>query len=408
MSTEQENIELKTELKELKAQLEEATDTIYAIRTGMVDAFVVQGEDGNQLYTLKNTDQTFRILIEKMQEGAITLNKYGVILYCNSCFSDMTGTSLDKVIGMHFSTFIKGYTAEYLKNIATTGQLTDYKMEDVLLGADNKSIPVLLSLTNLNLDDGTALSIICTDISAQKEAQRKSADIESQRKLMDKKDEFISVASHELKTPLTSLKAYLQLMSKFDKGDIPFQIKTFIGKAESSINKLQNLVNDLLDVSKIQAGKLHFDLNQLSINRLLSACAENSSYMFPEYTIEFKSKEDYTVNGSPERLEQVLMNMINNAVKYSPFSKKIILSVKKDGLNVQIAVQDFGIGLSLEQQEKIFERFYRVDDMNFQASGLGMGLFISREIIKNHNGKMSVTSKINEGSTFYVTLPIVK
>jgi len=281
-------------------------------------------------------------------------------------------------------------------------------MEDVLLGADNKSIPVLLSLTNLNLDDGTALSIICTDISAQKEAQRKSADIESQRKLMDKKDEFISVASHELKTPLTSLKAYLQLMSKFDKGDIPLQIKTFIGKAESSINKLQNLVNDLLDVSKIQAGKLHFDLNPLSINRLLSACAENSSYMFPEYTIEFKSKEDYTVNGSPERLEQVLMNMINNAVKYSPFSKKIILSVKQDGLNVQIAVQDFGIGLSIEQQEKIFERFYRVDDMNFQASGLGMGLFISREIIKNHNGKMSVTSKINEGSTFYVTLPIVK
>jgi two-component system CheB/CheR fusion protein len=404
----QDQEKLTAEINELRCQLDEANDTIHAIRTGLVDAFVVQGAEGNQLYTLKNTDQTFRVLIEKMQEGAITLNKEGVILYCNSCFAQMTGVALDKVIGRHFNTFIKGYTAGYLSNIASEGQFTDYKIEDVLLGPNEENIPVLLSLTNLNLEDGTALSIICTDITAQKEAQRKSADIEAQRELMDRKDEFIGIASHELKTPLTSLKAYIQLIAKFDKGNLPPQIRTFIGKAETSIDKLQNLINDLLDVSKIQAGKLHFDLLPLSVNNLVSTCADNAAYMFPDYLISFKAKEDFVIDGSAERLEQVLMNIINNAVKYSPVNKNIILSVDREDNRVKISVTDFGIGLSLEQQEKIFERFYRVDEMNFTASGLGMGLFIAKEIIKSHNGTMGVTSNINNGATFYVHLPIAE
>jgi two-component system phosphate regulon sensor histidine kinase PhoR len=541
----------KAELNELRLQLEEANDTIEAIRTGMVDAFVVHGEDGHQLYTLKNADQTYRVLIERMGEGAITLNKEGIILYSNSRFSSMVGLLLEKVIGQHFNDFIVGDSLAEINNFMQEHELNDYKKEIVLKCSGSSVMPVLLSMTNLNLEEGTALSVILTDLSVQKETQRvlrsknqeleearnqamrlndeledtveertrdlsvsrehfillantipqitwtnlpqgefnffnqrwydytglspektfdqgwqhvihpddytltaekflkslqtgevfevenrykrndgiyrwhlnrsvplknesgellfwvgTATDIDDQRKSIEKKDEFIGIASHELKTPLTSLKAYLQLISSYKKDAVPDQVKTFISKAEGSISKLQTLVNDLLDVSKIQAGKLHFNLCDISANELVMSCVENASHMYPDYNITFEAGNDYTINGNLERLEQVLMNMINNAVKYSPVNKDILLSAQKEGSNVRISVKDFGIGLPSSQTEKIFERFYRVDDKNFMASGLGMGLYISMEIIKNHQGSMGVESVINTGSTFYILLPV--
>jgi two-component system phosphate regulon sensor histidine kinase PhoR len=552
MDAEKTQDELRSEIAELRLQLEEATDTIDAIRMGMVDAFVVQGEDGHQLYTLKTADQTYRVLIEKMREGAITLNKDGVILYSNSRFAEMVGISLDKVIGKHFDQFIAGYSAGKLNNIISNEELTDYKTEEVLICISCPPMPVLLSVTNLNLEEGTALSILLTDLTSQKRTQEvlkskneeleearnealklnneledtvlertkdlsvsrehfiqlannipqitwtnlpagqfnffnqrwydytglsfdetfeqawnnvihpddfavtmekfmrsiqtgeifetenryrrndgvyrwhlnrsiplrdesgellfwvgTATDIDDQRKSIEKKDEFIGIASHELKTPLTSLKAYLQLMSNYKREAVPQQVKSFIVKAESSLGKLQTLVNDLLDVSKIQAGKLYFSQSPVKVDELLTMCAENAAYMFPDYNIHYKPGNEYTISGNPERLEQVLMNLINNAVKYSPLHKDIILAVEKEENNVKISVTDFGIGLSPGQQEKIFERFYRVDDKNFMASGLGMGLYISMEIIKNHKGKMRVESKINKGSTFYILLPLL-
>lgn len=552
MDAEKTQDELRTEIAELRLQLEEATDTIDAIRMGMVDAFVVQGEDGHQLYTLKTADQTYRVLIEKMREGAITLNTDGVILYSNSRFAEMAGISLDKVIGKHFDQFIAGYSAEKLKDIIGNESLTDYKTEEVLMCISCAPMPVLLSVTNLNLEEGTALSILITDLTSQKRTQQvlkskneeleearnealklndeledtvlertkdltvskehfillannipqitwtnlptgqfnffnqrwydytglsfdetfelawtnvihpddmtvtmekfmrsvqtgevfeienrykrsdgvyrwhlnrsiplknesgellfwvgTATDIDDQRKSIEKKDEFIGIASHELKTPLTSLKAYLQLMSNYKREVVPQQVKSFIVKAESSLGKLQTLVNDLLDVSKIQAGKLYFSQSPIRVDELLITCAENSGYMFPDYNIHYKPGNEYQISGNLERLEQVLMNLINNAVKYSPLHKDIILAVEKEQDNVKISVTDFGIGLSPEQQEKIFERFYRVDDKNFMASGLGMGLYISMEIIKNHRGRMQVESKINKGSTFYILLPLL-
>jgi len=553
MDQEKTPAQLKAELYELRLQLEEATDTIEAIRTGMVDAFVVHSDNGHQLYTLKTADQTYRVLIEKMGEGAITLNNRGIILYSNSRFAEMVGISLDKVIGKSFSEFIDGSISDKLNEVIASADTSDYKTEETLKYDGCPPVPVLLSLTSLNLDEGTALSVLITDLSLQKETQRvlkskndeleearnkavqlnneledtvlertrdlsvsrehfvlmannipqitwtnlpggqfnffnqrwydytglsfvetfeqawtnvihpddlaltmekfrhsletsstfeienrykrndglyrwhlnrsiplknedgelifwvgTATDIDDQRKAIEKKDEFIGIASHELKTPLTSLKAYLQLITNYRKEVVPVQVKSFVSKAEGSLGKLQNLVNDLLDVSKIQAGKLYFNQAPLNVSELLSVCAENAGHMFPEYNIIYHQSADLWIKGNTERLEQVLMNLINNAVKYSPLHKDVILSVEKEDDQIKISVTDFGIGLSPEQQEKIFERFYRVDDKNFMASGLGMGLYISMEIVKNHRGTMGVKSKINKGSVFYILLPLLK
>jgi PAS domain S-box-containing protein len=408
MSNELNAEQLSSELIELRQQLEEANDTIHAIRTGMVDAFVVQGSKGHQLYTLESSDHTFRILVEKMQEGAITLNKNGVILYCNPCFSDMTKYPLDKIIGKQFDHFIKGYSPERLNKMTSDGTLNDYKMEDILLRSDEVQLPVMLSLTNLALEDGTALSIICTDLTDQKAAQQTEADIDSQRKIIAQKDEFIGIASHELKTPLTSLKAYLQLMSHYKGGDLPAPIINLVSKAELSLNRLQTLINDLLDVSKIQAGKLDFSRTDVNINDLVAICTENANHMFPDYTINCHCKGEFWVIGNSERLEQVLMNLINNAVKYSPINKEIKVNVNLENEQIKVSVTDRGIGMSLDQQEKIFDRFYRVDDKNHMVGGLGMGLYISREIVKDHDGLLGVDSIEGEGSTFFMLLPPIR
>ncbi|ETZ20381.1 PAS domain-containing sensor histidine kinase [Pedobacter sp. V48] len=399
--------QLEAELAELRHQLEEATDTIEAIRTGMVDALVVQGVSGHQVYTLKSADRTFRVLIEKMQQGAITLNSSGVILYCNSYFADMCGITLDEIIGRHFDEFIGGYTAEKLSLVLSSEGLRDYKTRELLTTNSGKEMPVQLSFTNLDMEDGTALSIICTDLTQQIEAQNKAADLTAKTEMIKRKDEFISIASHELKTPMTSLKAYLQLISRYSNDNIPDQFTMLIAKASGSLNKLEILVNDLLDVSKIQAGKLNFSKTKVEVSSLVRICVENAGYMFPDFKLIFDAEGDFFVLGNQERLEQVVMNMISNAVKYSPENLNAFIKIFAEGSMVRIAVTDYGIGMTELQLEKIFDRFYRVDEASVMAGGLGMGLYICEEIVKSHEGKMGVTSNFGQGSTFYVLLPLI-
>jgi two-component system CheB/CheR fusion protein len=229
-------------------------------------------------------------------------------------------------------------------------------------------------------------------------------DIDDKKKELEKKDEFIGVASHELKTPLTSLKGYIQLMEY--KNDIPESSKIFVSKATSSINKLQHLIDQLLDASKIQAGRLKFDKHEVDLTDLVEQCIENSQYMYPELRIKKELQNNITVYGNDERLEQVLMNLINNAVKYSPNSKEIIVKAGKNGATAMVSVKDFGIGMSNSDQKEIFQRFYRVNGHDATMPGLGIGLYISSEIIKEHDGKISVTSQLNEGSEFSFVLPL--
>ena len=233
-----------------------------------------------------------------------------------------------------------------------------------------------------------------------------ATDIEEQKKAMEKKDEFIGIASHELKTPLTSLKGYLQLLASYKKGDMPAVVKTYVDKANSSMNKLQHLVNDLLDVSKIQAGRLEYKLEKLDISPLISAWIENAEHVYPECKFINGAQTSYMIKGNAERLEQVLMNLINNAVKYSPENKEIVIKTEQEQDKLRVSVTDKGIGLTAAQIDRIFERFYRVEDKKFMAGGLGMGLYISAEIISAHNGTIGVESVPGQGSTFYFDLPL--
>jgi signal transduction histidine kinase len=183
-------------------------------------------------------------------------------------------------------------------------------------------------------------------------------------------------------------------------------VNLYLTKAISSANKLQHLVNDLLDASKIRAGKLQFSKNIFDLSEIVNDCLDNCQHLYPSHKFSKELEKNVIVTGNEERLEQVLINLINNSVKYSGGNKDIIVRCeKKDGHGI-VSVIDFGIGMSEAEQSKIFDRFYRVEDKKYHATGLGMGLYIASEIIKEHNGSMAVKSALNEGSVFSFSLPL--
>lgn len=227
---------------------------------------------------------------------------------------------------------------------------------------------------------------------------------EEVRQLSEKKDEFISQASHELKTPITSLSGFLQLIDSTLETDD--QNKDFIKIALKQVKKLSDLVSDLLDVSKLEGGKLPLSFTHFDLVHLTREVVNQFQYSVKSHTIELSFKQDNLfIYADRQRIEQVIINLLSNAVKYSPRANIVKVEVHKENNGAVLAVEDFGIGIKDELLEHIFSRFYRVADLANQP-GLGIGLYICKEIIHRHNGHIYVKSKPAEGSIFWFDIPI--
>lgn len=224
------------------------------------------------------------------------------------------------------------------------------------------------------------------------------------KSLSAKKDEFIALASHELKTPLTTIKGYLQVMSRSKN---PEMNELFLKKSVSQVEKLNTLIDDLLNMSRIEAGKLEFDFGVFDLKASLLEVADTFSYSNSSHTIVLElGDEPVMINGDRHRLEQVVNNLLSNALKYSPGGNKIYLSLEPKENNVYVKVRDEGIGISAEQQKQLFTRFYRAG--NHQGiSGLGLGLYLSKQIIDAHGGSFNVNSEKNKGAEFIFILPLL-
>lgn len=230
------------------------------------------------------------------------------------------------------------------------------------------------------------------------------AEIEIRKNAEKKKDEFISIASHELKTPLTSVKGYLQLLDRnFQKGDLS-RFENQLQKAQNQIEKLTGLVSDLLDISKIESGEMKFNMQLFPMDLLVGNAIETIQQIHPSIKIIRKGQVENLIYGDEMRLEQVLTNFLTNAVKYAPNSKEVIVTTKMNEEKLYISVRDFGIGMPEEHLEKVFKKFYRVEESSLRFQGLGIGLYISRQIVERHGGKIGVLSKEGEGSEFYFEL----
>jgi two-component system sensor histidine kinase/response regulator len=232
-------------------------------------------------------------------------------------------------------------------------------------------------------------------------------EIEFRKQAEYKKDEFISIASHELKTPLTSVKGYIQLLGRsIDKGDME-TVKKHLQKAQVQLEKLNDLIADLLDISKIESGKLKFNKQFFVIDDLMQNVIDVMHQSNPEFTITRIGSVTTPVFGDEMRIEQVIINFLTNAIKYAPGTSEVKIYLKLEQDRLYVGVRDYGIGIAPDQQKNVFEKFYRVEETALHFQGLGIGLYISAEIIRRHGGEVGVVSTLGEGSEFYFTIPLV-
>ena len=217
--------------------------------------------------------------------------------------------------------------------------------------------------------------------------------------LNQKKDQFIGFASHELKTPITTIKGYLDLL---DSRDLP--VREYLPRLKKQVLRLQEIVEELLDVSRIQAGKQEFQFQPMSLQSLIADGVETVSN--ENRTIEMDLPEEAILfSGDPKKLAHVLANLLTNAVKYSDEGTTIYIKAIVLGNAIQISVRDEGIGIAPEHLSQIFNLYFRTTSGKVKAKGMGLGLYISKEIAEGHSGKIWVESEPGKGSTFFVSLP---
>lgn len=232
-------------------------------------------------------------------------------------------------------------------------------------------------------------------------------DITDRKMEQLQKNDFIALASHELKTPLTSVKAYIQLLKSGRSGNDMNTVKDLASRAEHQVNKMTRLIYSFMDISRIESGHLDLNMNPFMIDDLIRELTADFQLHTSSHHITFNAGISAPIFGDKVRMGQVVENLISNAIKYSPLTKNIEVSSWISGDEAIVAVKDNGIGIDPKNQKSIFERFYRAaDEKAINASGFGIGLYICAGIMKSHNGGIWVNSEQGKGSTFYISLPV--
>jgi PAS domain S-box-containing protein len=342
---------------------------------------------------LEANEKRFRFMLNAIPQQVWTAQPDGALDYVNENVSNDFGQSREHIVGFGWQAFIH---PEDLPKAITAWQYSlqtgnEYQIEFRLKFKDDnyywhlaRALP-LVENEKIQLWLGT------------------NTNIELQKSNEQRKDEFLSIASHELKTPLTSIKAFNQIIGRLNQSD---KVKEFVTRSADHIIRLEKLINDLLDVTKINAGKLNYNMQPFSFDEMVAESIESIQHTNTKHKIILESSAAVTFNGDRFRLEQVMNNFLSNAVKYSPQGEKIIVNSKEEDGSIVVSVQDFGIGIPEEGLDKLFDRYYRVDNTAMRFEGLGLGLFICSEILKRHGGSFWIESKEGEGSTFYFRLPL--
>lgn len=230
-------------------------------------------------------------------------------------------------------------------------------------------------------------------------------NIQEQKIAEERKDEFIGIASHELKTPLTSAKGYIELLL-LTLPDDNKEALLYGTKVSEAVNRLKNLIGELLDVSKIKNGNLNYTITTFDFNQLMDETVRDMSHISNSHKILKTGKSQSKITGDRDRIQQVIINLLTNAIKYSPKADKVKISIEEEDDVLDVSIRDYGIGISKKHLDKIFDRYYRVEEHSSEFQGMGIGLYICFEIIRRHEGKMWVESKPGRGTTFHFTLPI--
>jgi len=358
-------------------------------------------EGSNKSLNTKNLDSetgldqaTSTLLLNAIPQQIWTADTSGEINYVNDTVCRDFGHAQETILAYGWKAFVhKDDLATSINSWEAslkTGQ--EYTTEFRLLFSDGNYY-WHLAIARLVRQDGKSDIWVGTN-----------TNIHSQKTSEARKDEFISIASHELKTPLTTSKGFHQLLLRMvGEG----KIKTYVERSAGQLSRLEKLIADLLDVSKINAGKMVFDSKPFNFSDMLSNVVGEMHQMYPSHKLLLENENDINFIGDQFRLEQVVHNFVSNAVKYSPDAKTIEINSRIIDGNIIISVKDYGIGIKSKHLKQLFERYYRADNSSTRFNGLGLGLYISADIIKRHGGSFWIESKFGEGSVFSFKLPLI-
>lgn len=343
----------------------------------------------------QKNEAKFKAIYDSNIIGVIYSDVKGKIYNSNDAFLQMIGYSrkdlesgklyLDKITPPEFYDVDKLINAEILSKGKASPREKEYFKKD------GSRIPVIYGAVVINQKTKECIAFVL--------------DITERKRLEKRKDEFIGIASHELKTPLTSIKGYVQILERIIQQMGDEKLNTYLRKTNTYVDRLNSLITDLLDVSKIQAGKLEMNYETFNFEDLLVDGIESIRHTNSRYKILRDGSYPKKITGDRARLEQVFTNLLSNAIKYSPKSNRVEVKVAQKNGKVIVGIKDYGIGIPKDKINRLFTRFYRVEESAQQFSGLGIGLYISSEIVKRHGGDIWVESTEGKGSTFYFTLP---
>ena len=351
-----------------------------------------------ELRNVEESETRFRTLADNISQFAWMADETGWIFWYNQRWYDYTGTNLSEMEGwgwkkVHHPDHV-GRVVEKIRHYFATGEAWEDTFP--LRGKDGAYRWFLSRAIPIRDEQGKVIRWFGTN-----------TDITEQKQLEQLKDDFIGIASHELKTPVTSLKAYAQLLERRFRQGGDARSAELLQKMDAQLNKLMGLIGDLLDVTKIVSGQLPFQLSSFDFNELVNEIVEETQRTTTRHTIIQELAASVTLSADRDRIGQVLTNLLTNAIKYSPQAETVVVKTVRTGDAIITSVQDFGIGIPGEKQQYIFERFFRVGGGTQNTyPGLGLGLYISAEFVKRHGGSIWVESEEGKGTTFSFSLPL--
>lgn len=365
-------------------------DIVYAIMIICFDVTEIKNSEEKSAMLAAIVDSTEDAIISKTLDGHITSwNKAAENLFGYTS-GEMIGQSISKIIPIDR----KFEEVKILERLNRGEKVEHYDTKR--LRKDDQLIDISLTISPIRNIAGSIIGIskIARDISEQKQEEQR-------------KNDFMNIASHELKTPLTSVSAYIQLLlAKTNKEDDKFLFDS-LSIVERQIKRMTSLAHNILDNSRFQHGKFELEMKPFDIQCLLNDIINDAKLMSPRHQFKLLNCEDIHVLGDQYRITQVMENLISNSIKYSPFNTSITIDYQKVNGFAKISVSDEGVGISKIDQNKLFQRFYRVSNEKIKnVSGFGIGLFLVAEILEAHKSKIFLDSKENTGSTFYFALPL--
>jgi PAS domain S-box-containing protein len=386
-------------IADLRRRLQEAEDTLAAIREGHVEALVVTAPEGEQIYTLRSADHPYRLMVEQMHEGAVTLGADGTILYCNTRFAELVATPGERIIGVRFSDFV---VAAHRPLVDALLQADAFRDECELRDGRGTVVPTQLSSSSLVIDGIRTTAVVVSDLTQE----RNERGLREANRL---KDEFLQTLSHELRTPLNVIVGWTRMLlaGQLDERGGRHALELI----ERNAHAQTQLVNDLVDMSRLTTGKLSVDLESLPVVPAVEAAVDSIRPSAEKKRVAISAVShvrEECVRADATRLQQIFWNLLANAVKFTPNDGRIVVTIRRIDNRIQISIADSGIGIDESLLPHVFDRFRQADSGTTRsAGGLGLGLAIVRDLVRLHHGEVEAHSGgPGHGATFTVTLPV--